>query len=229
MMATALVPAYNEEATVGRTVGALRQALPEVRIVVVDDGSQDRTAQLAEAAGAHTVVRARHTGKGGALRAGLPQACTPLLLMLDADLGETASEAASLLSPLLSGEADLAIGVLAPSGRRGGGMGLVVKLARWGIGRLTGRRMEAPLSGQRALRREVVEAAGGFANGWGAEVALTVRALRAGYRVVEVPVMMQHRVTGRSAADVLHRARQLFDVARTLAVLAALRSPSGVH
>ena len=76
--------------------------------------------------------------------------------------------------------------------------------------------MADPLSGQRALRREVWERIGGFEPGFGAEVALTIDAIRAGFRVVEVPTTMTHRVTGRDWAAKRHRARQLMAVARAL-------------
>src|SRR6185437_14001853 len=79
-----------------------------------------------------------------------------------------------------------------------------------------GQTMQAPLSGQRAARREVIEAAGGFAAGWGAEIGLTVAALRAGFRVLEIPTTMTHRVTGRSPAGILHRAGQFWGAGRVL-------------
>lgn len=95
-------------------------------------------------------------------------------------------------------------------------MGLVVRLARWGIRTLTGQTMVAPLSGQRCIRREILQKCGGFADGWGVEVALTIRAIRAGYRVKEIPTRMSHRVTGRSWKDIRHRAAQFIAVARIL-------------
>lgn len=99
-------------------------------------------------------------------------------------------------------------------------MGLVVRLARTGIRLLTGKTVAAPLSGQRAIRLETLLQCGGFADGWGVEVALTVRVLRAGYRVEEVSTSMAHRVTGRSWADIRHRAAQFIAVARVLFHLA---------
>lgn len=106
---------------------------------------------------------------------------------------------------------------------KGGGSGFVVERARDGIEGLTERVFQAPLSGQRALRREVLETCG-FAEGWGMEVALTVRALRAKYRVLEVPTQMTHRVTGRDWASRIHRFRQYLAVGRVLKMLE--REPS---
>jgi glycosyltransferase involved in cell wall biosynthesis len=218
-MISALIPAHNEAGRIAATIAALRGITdpgPVGEIIVVDDGSTDSTAAIAESAGADTVVRQAHRGKGAALNAAAALAAGDVLLLIDADLGESASEASKLLLPVVRGSADMCIATFPARTGNVGGVGLVVKLARWGIRRLTGRFMAAPLSGQRALRREVLDETGGFASGWGVEVALTVSALRASLRVLEVPTSMSHRVTGRSPTAVLHRAAQFVAAARVL-------------
>lgn len=213
---TVLIPAYMEEARIAGTVAAAR-ALPQVqRVLVIDDGSRDGTGRQARQAGAD-VVSIRHGGKGAALRAGL--AATPgdaqeIVLLLDADLGASAGAAAALLEPLFAGTADLAI---ARFPRQGGkaGFGLVKGLARSGCRLLTGCRLEAPLSGQRACRRWVLEASP-IADGYGVEVAMNVAAGDAGARVVEIPVAMTHRATGRDWRGFRHRGRQFVDAAGAL-------------
>jgi len=212
----AIVPARNEAGRVGATVAALRE-IPEIsEIVVVDDASADATATEAARAGARVIQLERNLGKGGALARGAAAAAADVLLLVDADLEASAAATAALLRPVLDGAADL---VIAAPPRLGGpsGFGLVEGVARWGIRRLTGRDLARPLSGQRALRREVLDAAGGFAPRFGAETGLTVDALRAGYRVMEMPCEISHARTGRDAAGFLHRARQGADVAASLA------------
>ena len=72
-----------------------------------------------------------------------------------------------------------------------------------------------PLSGQRAVRKSVLDALGGkFAPGFGVEVDLTIRALEAGFRVMEVETEFRHHVTGGDWPSLKHRARQFRDVAR---------------
>lgn len=215
-MVSALIPAYNEADRIAATIAAIRSLTEVDEIVVVDDGSQDDTALRAEAAGADVVFRQPNQGKGSALHTALHLARGEVLLLLDGDLGDSAREAEKLLAPVLASEADMTIATFPVAAGKGGGMGLVVKLARWGIEELAGQTMTTPLSGQRALTREVIEACGGFASGWGVEIALTVEALRHGFRVREVATTMTHRVTGRDAASIRHRAAQFAAAARVL-------------
>jgi glycosyltransferase involved in cell wall biosynthesis len=222
---SAVIPAFNEHERIADTVSALRRIDGIDEIIVVDDGSSDNTAICAEKAGADTVVRQRNAGKGAALTAGVAIASGEILLLIDADLGETACEASKLLQPVRTGSADMTIATFPVIPGKGGGVGLVVRLARWGIRRLTGRLVAAPLSGQRAVTRKLLDEVGGFAEGWGVEVALTVEALWREFTVMEIPTTMTHRVTGRSPREMLHRARQLVAAARTLLKL-RIRRPA---
>lgn len=218
----AVVPAKDEEERVGRTITALQQIPAVAAVVVVDDGSQDRTAAVAEWTGGVEVVRhERNRGKAAALTSGAERAAELApgapLLFVDADLQETAADLGVIIEPVLRGEADMTIAVLPPQQRRGGGFGVVVRTAREGVSRLTGWTPTQPLSGQRCLTREALEAGTPLAHGWGVEVGLTIDVLRAGLRVLEVPCQLEHRVTGRDLSSQLHRAGQLVDVARAVA------------
>jgi glycosyltransferase involved in cell wall biosynthesis len=226
---SAVIPAYREAGRVGETVralaGALRERLGEgtagpFEVLVVDDGSPDGTAAEAEAAGARVLRLERNRGKGAALAAGFAAARGELLLMLDADLRETAAEAVLLLEPLLRGEADMTVALFPPAPGGKGGFGLVMRLARWGVRRAGGPELRAPLSGQRALTREAWERIGRLDPGFGTEMGLNLDALRSGLRVAEVPTRMAHRHTGRDWAGFRHRGRQFRDV--TLAILRRL-------
>ncbi len=224
-MISVIIPAYNESDRIAATVVAVQKLKNISQVIVVDDGSSDNTAESADAAGADIVLRQKHSGKGAAIQNALIICTAEIVLLLDADLGDTASDAAKLLPPVISGVADMTIATFPVIPGKGGGMGLVVRLARWGIRILTGQVMNAPLSGQRAARRDLLTEIVGFTSGWGAETAFTVLALRAGYRVLEVPTQMSHRVTGRSTADRLHRFKQLIEVARTLFRLKFYNAP----
>jgi Glycosyl transferase family 2 len=233
----ALVAAKDEAERVGATVRALRELPGVAEVLVVSDGSTDATAARALEAGAHCLDLPRNLGKGSALNAGLAalmgrvaERLSPepaALLLADADLADTAGRLGRLLDPVLAGEADLAIADL-PAQHGAAGFGLAMGLARRGMARATGRRMAEPLSGQRAVRWEALPALLPFAPGFGVEVAMTIDALRAGLRVVEVEVDLHHNPTGKDLSGILHRARQARAIARELTRRRAWRpTPDG--
>ena len=98
--------------------------------------------------------------------------------------------------------------------RRGGGFGIAVGFARWAIRRRCGFEAAAPISGQRAMRAAVLGDALPFARGFGMELGMTIDAVRAGHRLVEIELELSHRATGRTPAGFAHRARQLRDFVR---------------
>jgi glycosyltransferase involved in cell wall biosynthesis len=215
-----IVAAHDEADRIGATVGALRGAFPEAGIWVADDASRDGTAEAALAAGAQVVSRARPHGKGGNVSAAAAAALgaepvPALFLLCDGDLGASAAALAPLVAAVGAGECDLAIAAF--SRRLGGGFGFAVGFARWAIRSLCGFEARAPISGQRAMRTEVLEATLPFAPGWGIEIGMSVDAVRAGYRLREYELDLEHRPTGRSLAGFAHRGAQLLGFLRVYA------------
>lgn len=219
----AVVTAFDEEETVAETVTALRACEGLGDVVVVDDGSRDGTARRAREAGARVMRTPANLGKGPALDLATRRlADFDVYLLVDADVGETAREAGEILAPVLAGRLDLAVAILPH--QQGGGLGLVKRLAAALIHAGTGFRGDAPLSGQRAVTRACLAACRPLARGFGLETAMTMDAIRLGFRVGEVPVSMSHRPTGRHVSGFLHRARQGVDV-----LMAALPRLAGVR
>lgn len=223
-----VIPAKDEAERVAATVRAAK-AMPGVEVVVVvDDGSTDATLRVAADAGAVAIRHPHNRGKAAAMQTGAARvarldaadgrAAPRALLFVDADLQESAANTIELAGPVLRGEAEMTIAVLPPQERAGGGRGFVVRLARNGIEQATGFTATQPLSGMRCITREAFEAARPLAKGWGVETGLTIDVLLAGYRVVEVPCDLQHRVTGTDFRAQVHRAKQYRDVGRALAV-----------
>jgi glycosyltransferase involved in cell wall biosynthesis len=212
-----IVAARNEADRVGTTVASLRDAFPDAAIWVADDASSDGTAETAMAAGAQVVSRGRPHGKGAnvgaAAEAALSAAPVPgLVLLCDGDLGRSAARLTPLVDAVVSDECDLAVAAF--TRRVGGGFGVALGFARWAIRRRCGLVAEAPISGQRAMRIEVLKAVLPFASGYGMEVGMTIDAVRAGYRLREQELDLSHRASGRSLAGFAHRGRQLADFAR---------------
>jgi glycosyltransferase involved in cell wall biosynthesis len=210
----AIVAARNEADRIADTVRALRGAFPGARVWVADDASEDGTAEAAMAAGAEVVSRGRPHGKGANVSAAAEAALSVpdpprLVLLCDGDLGASAGHLGPLVEAVRRGECDLAVASF--SRRVGGGFGLALGFAGWAIDRLCDLKAEAPISGQRAMRVEVLRAALPFAAGYGMEIGMTVDAVRAGYRLREYEVDLEHRATGRNIRGFAHRARQLRD------------------
>jgi len=212
-----IVAARNEVDRIGETLTALRRAFPDAALWVADDASTDGTVEAAMAAGAQVVSRGRPHGKGANMTAAAEAALSTgpapaLVLLCDGDLGDSAARLAPLVDAVSAGECDLAVAAF--SRKVGGGFGIALGFARWAIRRLCGVETAAPISGQRAMRVEVLRATLPFARGYGMEVGMTVDAVRAGYRLRECELDLSHRATGRTLAGFLHRARQLRDFAR---------------
>jgi len=211
---TVMIPAYNEEAAIDKTVRSVWSVKGVSQVLVIDDGSRDGSAQAARRCGAQVLALNKNYGKGGAINAGAPYVKGEVVVIIDADLGQSASGAGKLLEPLLEGRADMTVAIF-PQRCKRAGFGLVKGLAGSGIRYFTGLSMKAPLSGQRAMTRKLLLDLLPLAKGYGMEVDLTVRAVKKGCRIEEVPVNMSHRETGRNIKGFLHRGRQFIHVART--------------
>ena len=221
-MISVLIPAFNETERIGVTLKNLSSGLTEqneiiddnFEIIVIDDGSDDETADLAEANGAEVIKLRTNSGKGRAINQGIKAAHGEIFLFIDADLGETAGNVVSLLQPIIQGEADLAIARF-PKAERKGGFGIVKGLAHLALFIITGDHYYAPISGQRAMHRRVVEKLGEFKPGWGMEIAMTIETHNHGFRIVEVPLELSHRETGRDLAGFIHRGKQFYAIILT--------------
>ncbi len=213
-----VVAALDEADRISSTLAALALAFPGAPVWVADDGSTDATPEIARSAGATVVRSPRVIGKGQAMSAGVRAALErvsgdeAIVVLCDGDLGDCARELSALADALRRSDADLVVAAFAT--RVGGGFGFALAFARWAIHRRCGLSTRAPISGQRALRAAVTRDVLPFAPGFGMEIGMTIDAVRAGHRVIEVNLNLAHRATGRTPAGFLHRARQLADFIR---------------
>jgi len=170
----AVVPAYNEERTIGRVLSTLVKCRAVDEVVVVSDGSTDGTAEVARSFGVRVVELQPNQGKGAAMCAGVAATDAPFIVFLDADLvGLREEHVTDLILPVIQGEADMTVGTF--SGGR-----LATDLAQ---------AITPFLSGLRALRRQVLEEVPSLeVSRYGVEVALTRHARRQRLRVKEVPL-----------------------------------------
>jgi hypothetical protein len=135
-----------------------------------------------------------------------------VVVLCDGDLGDSAAQLPALVDAVRRGDGDLAVGAFAR--REGGGFGIALGFARWAVRRRAGIELTSPISGQRAMRLDVLRPVLPFAPAFGMETAMNIDAARAGYRIVEVELQLAHRATGRTLGGFVHRFRQLVDFAR---------------
>ncbi|MFZ5688174.1 MAG: glycosyltransferase family 2 protein [Bacillota bacterium] len=212
-MVTILVPAYNEEDTIASTIRSLF-TIPEInKVLVIDDGSTDRTADLAEDAGASIIRLEKNLGKGGALNCAAPFVTSEVVGLMDADLGNSAEAIRPLILPVLNGEADLVIARF-PEKKPKAGFGIVKRMASLGLKVLADFDSSAPLSGQRVMTHQVWKDVLPLNRGFGVEVGLSLKAARKGYRIMEVEVPLSHRFTRNDISGFFHRGKQLYHVLR---------------
>jgi glycosyltransferase involved in cell wall biosynthesis len=218
-----IVAAYDEADRIAATLDGLAAAFAGARVWVADDGSTDETAALARSLGARVVRSERVIGKGAAMTLAAREALrevelgagdepAPVFVLCDADLAASAAQLAPLAEAVRAGEADLAVAAFAR--RVGGGVGLALGFARWAIARRCGFEASAPISGQRALSGATLSDVLPFAAGYGMEIGMTIDAVRAGHRVVEIELDLSHRASGRTLSGFAHRGRQLIDFTR---------------
>ncbi|OHW62978.1 poly-beta-1,6-N-acetyl-D-glucosamine synthase [Andreesenia angusta] len=213
-----IIPAYNERDRIESTVNAVKNLEYVERIIVVDDASGDGTADIAEKLDVTLVRMKQNGGKGKAIREGLKLSESEAVALLDGDLGSSAGELSKLIAPVIEGDADFTIAKFGKAKKKGG-FGLVKQLAKRGVYFYTKQEIDTTLSGQRVYRREVIDSISYIPDRFGIEVAMTVEALRQGYKLVEVEVDMTHAETGRDISGFVHRGRQFWDILKTLIVI----------
>lgn len=212
---TVIIPAYNEQQRILKTLEGLKD-IPEIdEIIVVDDGSTDSTYQILKPLkNIRLLHHESNKGKGNAVKHALEHVTGSTVALLDADLCESASEVKKLIMHIKPEEKAVIIGKLKASCKKGG-FGIVKKISGSGFYALTSKRIDSLLSGQRILPADflrTIDLPGGF----GLEFKITLEAVRRGYELIEVPVDMRHRETGRDIKGFLHRGRQCFDIIKLI-------------
>lgn len=206
MYVTAIIPAYNEEQTIGNVIDCIKQVDKVKKIIVVSDGSTDRTAEIARAAGVDVIELAENVGKGGAIKAGVNECGTEAILFLDADLiGLREQHVINLIEPVIQNEADMTIGIF-KNGRR------VTDLAQ---------KVTPYLSGQRAIKKSVIDRIPNIdITRYGVEVALTKYVDKFSIRVKEVTLEDMTHVTKEEKLGLIRgmhaRLKMYWDIVKIL-------------
>ena len=222
----AILPALNEETSIEGVIAEVRAADPGFEVIVVDDGSTDRTAEIAAAAGAHVVRHPYNLGIGGAVQTGLQYARDQgfdIAVQVDADAQHDPAEIEKLLEPIVEGRADLVVGSrflderhYHPPFKRLVGIKLFARV----VSLIVRQRVTDTTSGFRAVnRRGIVLFAADYPHDY-PEVEATVLVFKHRLRLEEVPVRMRTRTTG--ASSITFRMSVFYMVKVTLALFVGL-------
>jgi glycosyltransferase involved in cell wall biosynthesis len=218
----AIVPAYNEERNIGRVVAELRAFDPGLDVIVISDGSVDRTAEEAEAAGARVLRLPFNLGIGGAVQTGFRYAWErgyDLAVRCDGDGQHVPSELPKVIAPVANGDADIAVGsrFRAGSGYRSSASRRVgIRVLATVVSVIARQRVTDTTSGFQALNRHALQLfAADYPHDY-PEVEGMVMTIKHRLRLVEVPVLMREREHGRSSITVL---RSIYYMVKVLTAL----------
>jgi glycosyltransferase involved in cell wall biosynthesis len=201
MQIALIIPALNEEPVIGQMLDSLPPGLFDV-VIVADNGSTDRTGDVAVAHGAR-VVREEERGYGAAClkaMAALPQE-VGVVVFMQADLSEDAEEARSLIQPILDGRADMVLGsrtmgvadsgALLPNQKFGNWLSTVLIQLLYG-------HTYSDLGPFRAIRRDTLERLDMRERNYGWTIEMQVKAVKQRIRVLEVPIRYHVRAAGEN-------------------------------
>ena len=218
----AIVPAFNEEGSVGAVIDEIRAFDPGFEIVVVDDGSEDRTSEIALGRGVHVVTLPFNLGIGASVQTGYRFAQRngfEIAVQIDGDGQHDPAELPAVLAPILAGEADLVIGsrFLGEGAFRSSfTRRLGIRLFALAVSAIARRRLTDTTSGFRAVnRRGIALFAADYPHDY-PEVEAIVMVVKHRLRFKEVPVTMRERSAGRSSITAL---RSLYYIVKVLLAL----------
>jgi glycosyltransferase involved in cell wall biosynthesis len=215
-----VIPARNEEVTLPRVLADLFKVIPSLagwttEVLVVDDHSTDRTAELARAAGARVVANPRKSGKGMALRAGFEAATGDVIAMMDADYSHRAEDLPLFLDAIGRDGVGLVIGSRVVGGSEEynhvRALGNVFLSASCGLA--TGRYLSDALNGYKVFKRDVFTSSRFTSANFEIEIEIIANTLRCGYSIVEISSHERSRAGGEMKSSVMrHGPRFLFRI-----------------
>lgn len=208
LLLSVVIPVFNEEHTIGDIISRLKAALKKIysnyEIIVIDDHSNDKSAEISKSQNVKVYSLKHHMGKGYALRVGFSKAKGETITTIDSDGSHLPEELPLLLLPVLRDQADLVIGSRflgkkPVGGKRFNAAGVRIFNQLGKI--LTGAVVSDSQSGYRVMKRDVLESMNLNSLGYEIESEMLVKAALRGFRIKEVPITFEQRTYGRSSLD----------------------------
>jgi glycosyltransferase involved in cell wall biosynthesis len=200
-----VIPAYNEAAVIGDVVRRVFRSLDATdntfEVLVIDDGSVDETAEVAEEAGAHVIQHPYNIGNGAAVKTGIRNARGEVIVMLDGDGQHNPEDIPRLLEKV--GPYDMVVGARTSESETGVHRDIANRLYNWLASYVCGRKIEDLTSGFRAIKADIAR---GFVyllpNEFSYPSTITLAVMRSGYSLTYVPIRTAQRV-GKSKINLL--------------------------
>lgn len=199
-------------------IKAVRTVLPDSQIIVIDDGSTDKTFEEAEKeqSALVKVFSIPHAGKGAAIRRGIEVSSGDIIVQYDADMQFEAQSLPSVISPVLEGNADIVFGsrYLKNAEIEHGSISLVKRCASWFVAKMMslmcGQSFTDVFAGVKAFRAGVIKDLDISQQGFAYEAEIAIKAKKRGYVIVEVPVNYSRRVIGESNIRLVYHSFSIF-------------------
>lgn len=197
-----IIPAYNVEKSIGQTLAGLREWRARAEIIVISDGSTDRTAEVAEGAGYRVIRHRLNKGYGAALKTGIRAARGDMIVMMDADGEHSAAQISSLVDNF--GDNDMVVGARG----KGSHLPLLRRPGKWILSRVANYLAQTEIpdlnSGLRAFRKEVAQLfLHILPNGFSFTTTITLAFLKEGYNIAYVPITTTPRYGSKSTVNPL--------------------------
>jgi glycosyltransferase involved in cell wall biosynthesis len=210
-----VIPAFNEQRSIGHVIEETTSVMDDLgvpyEIIVVNDGSTDKTGQVATRYKATVLTNERNRGKGYAIRRGFEQATGDIIVTLDADGAHSPKEIPDLIDPLSNGT-DI-VGGSRFLGNKGFSTTRLNRVGNFifntAIATLTGKRVTDSQTGFRALKKEVLEKLNLASSGYEIETEITVKSLKNGFTFEEKPISCKQRQFNASKLRVLSDGAQI--------------------
>jgi glycosyltransferase involved in cell wall biosynthesis len=217
VLVTILMPAYNEELSVGNTIRRLRELYPDYEILVVDDGSTDKTLQVAMDAGANVWPHPYNIGNGAAIKTGLRIARGEWVVMMDADGQHAPEDIAGLVKH--KDTYDMVIGARNKGSETSLHRDIANKVYNWFASYVTKFNVQDLTSGFRLVRSSTVrQFIYLFPNTFSYPTTLTMAYLRSGRSVKYIPIATKYRI-GKSKIKLLRDGTRFFLIITKIATL----------
>lgn len=213
-----ILPAVNEAETIGNLVSGIKRLYPDFEVVVINDGSIDNTAEVAQKAGAHVYSHPYNIGNGAAIKSGIRVASGDILVFMDADGQHDPADIAGLLKHMP--DYDMVVGARSVKDQASVGRAIGNKLYNWLASYVAKFRIQDLTSGFRAIKAKIARSLLYLIpNTYSYPTTLTLCVLRSGWALKYIPIKIKRRSAGKSSIRIIRDGVRFFMIITKICTL----------